>query len=227
MNRGIGTALAAVALIAVGACTGWDATTDEQSYQIDQPITALVVNARAAHVTIETSRDRVTVTETHRYGGVRPSTAHRVDGQTLRLTETGCRDDNHARCEVEYRIRVPSATTADITTAAGKVTVHGLAGNVTVRTQAGAVEGRRLAADQVSVTTEAGAASLEFAQVPSLIQATTDVGAVEVRVPGESTYAISALSPVGAAHVSVLRDDASPHRIEVQTQVGTVHIEPT
>ena len=40
----------------------------------------------------------VTVTEEHRYSRGKPSTAYEVQGQTLRLTESGCQDDN-ARCD--------------------------------------------------------------------------------------------------------------------------------
>ena len=58
--------------------------------------------------------------------------------------------------------------------------VDGLAGDVHVTTQAGAVEGRAFTSDQVTVKTEAGAASLEFAAAPSLIRTTTSAGAVEL-----------------------------------------------
>jgi hypothetical protein len=37
-----------------------------------------------------------------------------------------------------------------------------------------------LAGDSVTVDTEAGAASLEFAEAPSMVKVTTDVGAIRV-----------------------------------------------
>ena len=41
----------------------------------------------------------------------RPTTSHRVDGSTLHLSETGCRD-NSVRCDVEFRVHLPAAATA-------------------------------------------------------------------------------------------------------------------
>ena len=131
-------ALTAVVLLHLAACSGGSTTTDELSYQIDQPLKAGVIGARGASVAILVGHGPVTVTEEHRYSGGKPATAHQVEGQTLRLTESGCGDDN-ARCEVGYTIRMPKAMSADITAEAGAVKLDGVAGDVHVVTQAGAV----------------------------------------------------------------------------------------
>ena len=217
-------AVTAMALLPVAGCSGGSTTTDELSYQIDEPVTALVIDARAASVAITVADGPVTVTEEHRYSKGKPTTAHEVEYETLRLTESGCGDDN-ARCDVGYTIRMPKAMSADITAQAGAVKVDGLAGDVHVTTQAGAVEGRALTSDQVTVKTEAGAASLEFAAAPSLIRTTTSAGAVELRVPGTTAYAVDVQTSVGASSVKVDQDPASTHRIEVHTDVGAVKIE--
>lgn len=223
-------ALAALALVPLAAaCSGRDATatnTQEQSYEVTEPVTALVIDAQAARVIVEAGDGPVTVTEIHRFDGERPTTAHQVDGQTLRLTETGCAGNDNVRCEVEYRVRVPGATSTDITAAAGGVTMTNLAGNVNVTTQAGAVEGSGLSGDEVVVTTKAGATSLEFTEAPSMVSATTDLGAVDLKMPGDQTYAVNVGTSVGASEVTVQRDDASAHKIEVKTQVGAVSIAP-
>jgi hypothetical protein len=214
-------ALAALALVPLAtACSspgGTAANTQEQSYEVTEPITALVIDAQAARVIVEAGAGPVTVTEIHRYDDARPTTAHQVDGQTLTLTETGCGGDDNVRCDVEYRVRVPGATSADITAAAG---------DVSVTTQAGAIEGSGLSGDEVVVTTKAGAATLEFAEAPSMVRATTDLGAIELKMPGDRAYAVDVGTTVGASKVSVQRDDASAHRIEVKTQVGAVSIAP-
>jgi hypothetical protein len=44
----------------------------------------------------------VTVTEEHRYARTKPTTAHQVEGQTLRLIQSGCGDDE-IRCNVDTR----------------------------------------------------------------------------------------------------------------------------
>jgi hypothetical protein len=225
-------ALAALALVPLAACgsgpdPGPATQTRDQSYDIAEPFTALVVDAQAARVTVEAGDGPGTVTETHRYGDQPPTTTHQVDGSTLRLSQTGCGDNGTVRCEVEYKIRVPAATTTEITAAAGGVTLVNLAGDVTVTTQAGAVEGSGLAADQVVIATKAGATSLVFAEAPALVRATTDLGAVELKLPGEQTYAVDVGQTVGGSKVTVPRDDASAHRIEVRTQLGAVSIAPS
>lgn len=218
-------AAAAIALLlSLAACSG-GSTTDKLDYRIDEPVTALAVDVRAAAVDIVTGAGPVTVTEEYRYAGGKPATAHRVDGTTLRLTETGCGDDD-VRCEVRYRIRVPAATTVDVTAQAGAVKLDGIAGTVKVATQAGAVEGRALTSDTVTIRTQMGAAELEFAEAPTLISAVSQVGAVGLRVPRTTAYAVDVRGQVGKASVKVDRDPASTHRIEVQTQVGAVQIEP-
>jgi DUF4097 and DUF4098 domain-containing protein YvlB len=199
------------------------AAADRQSYQITERIDALVVDARAAAVTLEAGDGPVTVDEIYHAGSDRPTTSHRVDGSTLHLSETGCRD-NSVRCDVEFRVHLPAAATADITSQAGAVQVAGLTGNLTVTTQAGAVQGSGLGGDQVRVSTKAGATTLAFTRAPSTVSASTEVGAVEVRVPSGTTYAVDVQSTVGPSDVSVQRDPASPHKIEVRTSVGAVRV---
>jgi len=199
------------------------AAADRQSYQITERIDALVVDARAAAVTLEAGDGPVTVDEIYHAGSDRPTTSHRVDGSTLHLTETGCRD-NSVRCDVEFRVHLPAAATADITSQAGAVQVAGLTGNLTVTTQAGAVQGSGLGGDQVRVSTKAGATTLAFTRAPSTVSASTEVGAVEVRVPSGTSYAVDVQSTVGPSDVSVQRDPASPHKIEVRTSVGAVRV---
>jgi hypothetical protein len=215
-----------ISLATVAACgaSGSSTTTGEQSYQITEPIEALVVDARVAALTIETGDGPVTVKEIYRYGDDKPATSHRVDGSTLRLTDTGCNNDE-VRCDVQFQVHLPAAASARITAEAGAVKVTGLAGNVTVTTQAGAFEGRALTGDEVSVTTQAGAASLEFAQAPMSVRATTQAGGIDVKVPAGTAYAVDAKTSMGAAKVSVQRDEASAHKIQVSAEVGAVNVE--
>jgi DUF4097 and DUF4098 domain-containing protein YvlB len=222
-RTGVAVAIATLALGVGGCSRDGAASTDQQSYEVSEQVTALVVDGQAAAVTIETGDGPVTVTEIYRYADDKPATSHAVEGTTLKLTDTGCRNDE-GRCEVEFRVRVPSATTATVTAQAGAVRVTGLAGDVTVRTEAGAVEGTRLAGDRVTVTTQAGATSLAFTEAPTMVQASTSVGAVEVKVPGGTAYAVDVDTSVAAADVSVQRDPASAHKIQIRTEVGAVQV---
>ena len=69
-------------------------------------------------------------------------------------------------------------------------------------------------------------APLEFAKAPTLVRTTTGVGAVELRVPGSTAYAVDVHTGAGASSVKVDQDPSSTHRIEVRTEVGAVKIEP-
>jgi hypothetical protein len=226
MHRVAVSALAAVALVSMAACSAGPTTADEQSYEINERVNALVVDGQAAVVTVEAGEGPVTVTEVYRYADDRPRTSHRLDGATLRLTDTGCQNDEW-RCEVEFRVRVPSATTATVTAKAGAVKVNGLTGNVTVTTEAGAIEANGLAGDEVTITTQAGAASLEFVEAPTLVKASTQLGAVDVRLPSGTAYAVDVATTVGTSDVSVRRDAASAHRIQLKTEVGAIRVENT
>jgi hypothetical protein len=106
MRPGAATALTAIALLPLTGCSAASTTTAEVSYQIDELPTALMITARAAGVEIVTGDGPVTVTEKHRYSKGKADATHRVDGQTLRLTDAGCGDDE-LRCEIHYAIRIP------------------------------------------------------------------------------------------------------------------------
>jgi hypothetical protein len=80
--------------------------------------------------------------------------------------------------------------------------------------------------DRLIIKTEAGAASLEFAKAPTLVRTTTSLGAVELRVPGSTAYAVDVHTGAGTSSVKVDQDPSSTHRIEVRTEVGAVKIEP-
>jgi hypothetical protein len=228
-RRGSGVVLAMLAVTLAG-CSG-DGNpivhTAEQTYSVSAPVGMVLLDARMASVTVEAGEGPVSVTETLRYTGSKPTVTHRVDGTALQLRETGCGDGVRLRCDVAYRLRVPAATALQVTTKAGAVTVRGLAGQLTVTTDAGAINGQRLATARVTVTTRAGVAKLQFAAAPARVEATTELGAVEVRVPGDRAYAVDVSADVGAADVTVRRDAGSPHQITVRTKVGAVRVAAT
>jgi len=109
--------------------TGGSTTTDQQSYEITEPIDALVVDARAATVIVEGGDGPLTVDETYHFSDDKPATSHRVDGSTLHLTDSGCRNDD-VRCDVEFRVHLPAAARTEITSQAGGVRLTGLTGAV-------------------------------------------------------------------------------------------------
>ena len=119
---------------------------------------------------------------------------------------------------------MPAAMSAEITAEAGAVRVGNLSGDLRISTEAGAVENRGLTSAEVTVNTEAGATSLEFAEAPTLVQTTTSLGAVELRLPDTTAYAVDVQTSAAASTVDVDEDPASKHRISVRTDAGAVKI---
>jgi len=198
--------------------------TTEESYEIPVPIGTVVLDARTAKVTVTAGDGPIAITETRRFSGPEPETDRVVDEQTLRLTETGCGEGVHGQCDVEYRIRLPKQTATQLITRAGDVSVSGVDGPLTVTTDAGRVRADGLTSDTVDVATKAGLVSLAFGEAPSLVQTQTDVGAIDVRVPGGQPYAVDISADLGASSVTVDRDAGAAHRISARTRAGAVKV---
>ncbi len=216
-------ALGVVAAATTVSCSLPGQRTEEQSYEITEAVTSVVIDARAGAVAVVAGNGPLRVTERYEYRDDKPRTSHQVDKATLKLTETGCASDT-IRCSVSFRIQVPEATAVTITTNAGAVELHDLAGDIRVQTDAGAVEGKNLTGNNVSVETDAGATSLHFREPPAAVDATTDLGAISVEVPRGTVYAVDVTTSVGGADVTVDRDPSSPHKITLQTNVGGIKV---
>ena len=60
-------------------------------------------------------------------------------------------------------------------------------------------------------TAEAGTASVEFAESPTRVRTTTNIGPVEVRVSGTTAYALDIHTSAGGSTVNVDQNPASTH----------------
>jgi DUF4097 and DUF4098 domain-containing protein YvlB len=216
--------MSVLALAALASCTSANDKTEEQSYEVTEQVKSLIVDAQAAAVTVQVSRGPVTVTETYHFSRNRPRTSHQISGTDLRLTDSGCASDE-SRCAVEFEVRVPASTAVSVTTRAGAVELTDLDGDVTINTDAGAIEGTGLGSDKVSVTTEAGATSLQFTEPPTAVTASTELGAISVKVPGGTAYAVEASTGAGRSDIRVEQDPASPHKISLKTNLGAIRVE--
>lgn len=211
-------------LLVLAGCTNVNTKTDEQSYDVAEQVKSLIIDARAAAVTVQAGDGVIKVTETYHYSNDRPRTSHEVNGTALRLTESGCATDE-VRCNVEFTVRVPAPTAVNITAKAGAVTLADLTSDVTVVTDAGAVEGKNLAGDSVTVTTDAGATSLQFSEPPASVKASTEVGAISLKLPGGTAYAVDVSTKAGGSDIQVQQDSKSPYKISLRTNVGGIRVE--
>jgi hypothetical protein len=212
------------------------------SYTIRSRMTSLVVTNQAGDVNITGgSSDAISVTEHISFHGTAPATTHRTAGGALSL-DSNC--PVAETCTVRYSITAPRATTVRVTDGAGAVTLGSLGGHVTVHvnagrislnslagpvdatTSAGSITGQHLLAASASLHVSAGGINVTFTAPTSSITATTDVGAITLRVPGTVQYNVTASATVGNVHVAVSRSSAAAHRITASTKTGSITIEP-
>jgi hypothetical protein len=221
----IALSAAAVTLIGAGwAVTGCSvaANTDVRSYQVTGDISALSVRNPVGAIEVTAGPGPVQITETIRYTNGKPDTGHATDGGTLRLTN-GCPGHRHL-CQVDYRVRMPAATSLDVDGSVGLVKLTRLGGDVSVTTMAGDVEASGLTSAHTTVRGNAGHISLRYASAPVLVDVTNDAGAIEVHVPKESSYLVDAHTDAGKTTVSVPQDPASSRRISAHNDAGAIII---
>jgi hypothetical protein len=65
-----------------------------------------------------------------------------------------------------------------------------------------------------------------FSAAPATVTATSDIGSVTLRVPGNVPYNVTTDVGVGSTKVGVSRSPTSQHAITASTRTGSVTIEP-
>ncbi len=245
-RRVCGSLLAAVSVLAGYPGTTTTTTTASHhvttSYSVRGDVRALVVTAHVGDVRITGGTVlAVSVTQHVVFRGAAPTVRHRLAAGTLRL-------DSHCPagdiCTVSYVITVPRAITVRVTDDVGAVRLSALAGPVTVAvdagqidlsslsgplqatTRAGSIIGRNMSSPRVALRVSTGEIDVSFAAAATAISATTDVGAVILRVPDNVPYHVVTSAGVGHIGVSVTQDTAAPRTITTQTTIGAITIEP-
>lgn len=213
------------------------------SYTVASRVTTLVVTDQAGDIHITGgSSSSISVTEHISFRGTAPATTHRTADGTLSL-DSNC--PAAETCSVRYGITAPRATIVRITDHAGDVTADSLNGPVTVHvsagrislssvagpvdaaTSAGSISGQLLSSDHASLHVSAGAIDVSFSAPAAAITATTDVGAITLRVPGNVQYDVTANATVGNVHVTVPRSLSAARRITANTKTGSITIKPS
>ena len=115
--------------------------------------------------------------------------------------------------------------TADLLTGGGNVTASDLGGLLTFTTSGGDVTGNGLFSRYVTMSTGGGNVSLVFTQVPDNITISSSGGDITIVLPqGSASYAIQSHADGGDYHASVPTNDASGHKIKLDTGGGNISI---
>jgi hypothetical protein len=236
-------------LVAVSAFAGYHAkptTTREHytsSYTVHGHVDILVVTAHVGDVRVTGGTTAtVSVTQHVVFQGRAPTIMHRLAAGTLSLT-SHCAAGEF--CSVSYDIAVPRATAVRITDGvgavrlssligqvgatvdAGQIDLDSLSGPVEAVTQAGSIVGQHMSTQRADLRVSTGEIDVSFAAPPAAISATTDLGAVIVRVPNTVAYDVATSAGVGHIGVSVTQNTAAPRTITARTDIGAITIGPS
>src|ERR1700750_1800872 len=159
-------------------------------YQISAPVSTVVIVSHVGTVTVDGgSGPAVSVTQHVYYSKTPPATTRTVSGATLTVTY-------HCPAQLVFGVgstlAVPRSVAVRVTAGAGAVRLTGLAGSVTAKADAGLINATGLTSASVSLTTRVGAISASFTAAPTAVQASANVGAITVHVPGTTSYKIAA-----------------------------------
>lgn len=212
----VGT-LAAAALC---ACSGPQQHQDV-SYAVTAPVNVLIVKGLTGDIDVQGGATRVGVVEHLSYSGTAPRTSHQVDNGALTLSYSGGSDAG-----VSYTVNVPSGIRVEVTDNTGKITLSGLAGDVSATDGSGDVEASGLSAATVRLTTGTGNVHAVFRSAPSRVDAGATTGDVSVGLPSGSSYAVTAQAGTGSTQVKVDQAAGSSHAIAAHTSTGQVSVLP-
>ena len=212
------------------------------SYSLSGQLHTLVVNAHAGSVHITGSGSgKVSVTEHISFRGTAPGTTHRTASGAVTL-DSSC--PALETCTVGYDITVPKAITVRVSSNVGEIRLQSLSGQVTAHTNAGNIDlgsvsgpveatghagsilGQDVSSPRATLRSSAGTIDVAFSAAPATVTATSDIGSVTLRVPGNVPYNVTTDVGVGSTDVGVSRSPASPHAITASTRTGSVTIEP-
>ncbi len=195
------------------------------TYQVSTTVSTVVVVGHTGNVTVTGgSGPGVSVTEQADYSRMPPTTTRTISANTLTVTYS-C--PTQVVCGVAYTLEVPHGAAVQVSTAAGTVRLSGLAGSVTAKADVGLISATGLTCASASLSTNVGAISASFAAAPATVQASANVGAITLHVPGTASYKVTADAHVGKATVSTAQDPSSAHAITATTDVGAILIAPS
>jgi hypothetical protein len=195
------------------------------TYQVSTPVSTVVVVGHTGNVTVTGgSGPSISVTQQADYSSMPPTTTRTISGNTLTVTYS-C--PTQVVCGVAYTLDVPRGAAVQVSTGAGTVRLSGLAGSVTARADVGLISATGLTGASASLSTNVGAISASFAAAPATVQASANVGAITLHVPGTASYKVTADAHVGKATVSTAQDPSSAHAITATTDVGAILIAPS
>jgi hypothetical protein len=190
----------------------------------------------AADVDVITVRARIS-------DGLR-GTGHREEVVSGRLElEATCHNYLGMFCSVDYDVQVPvgfdvvarmdngriqvvgTEGSVDATSSNGSIALVDVRGDISVSSDNGAIDGDGLVSAIVSARSSNGSIDLGFVEAPTIVEADSDNGSVEVRLPEvDGGYRVEQDTDNGSVDLGVATDPASVRHITVTSDNGDVRV---
>ena len=106
----------------------------------------------------------------------------------------------------------------------GDVTLSQISGTVAAHSGQGTVSATGLAVSRATLTSQESDVSGSFVTPPGLVVATTQLGSVTVRLPGGTSYDVTARASLGGASVTAPQSARSRHVVRASSQLGSVAV---
>jgi hypothetical protein len=244
MITGIAAATALASGCGVGGPPGPEPNTTTRTVGFGESFSTLKVATPGGAVQVTAGgTGGVQVTETLHYGENKPTVEQSTTGSTLSLSVPYCGKAQN-RCSVDFRITVPAAISANLTSGGGDITVFGLSGRVeagaaggsltarnlsgtlTANTGGGAIDAADLTSTDVSVNTAGGPTSLTFTKAPTRINALTGGGNLTLQLPAVM-YALHLGTGGGTEAIGIPNDPSSSRTVTASTAGGNLTIKQT
>jgi hypothetical protein len=196
------------------------------TYAVSAPVSTLVVSSGVGAVTITGSqRSTVSVTEQVQFSARPPAMTRTLAGKTLTL---GYRCPDESMCSASYDIQVPRGVAVRVSSGVGEIRLSALAGTVTAKSGTGLISAADLTSRTASFTTNLGEINAVFVTAPTTVHATTNLGAINLRVPGTVSYDVNAPpGELGSAIITIPQSSSSRHVIDAVCNMGSLLIGPS
>jgi len=196
------------------------------TYAVSAPVSTLVVSSGVGAVTITGSqRSTVSVTEQIQFSARPPAMTRTLAGKTLTL---GYRCPDESMCSASYDIQVPRGVAVRVSSGVGEIRLSSLAGTVTAKSGTGLISAAGLTSRTASFTTNLGEINAVFATPPTTVHVTTNLGAINLRVPGTVSYHVNAPpGELGSAIITIPQSSSSRHVIDAVCNMGSLLIGPS
>jgi DUF4097 and DUF4098 domain-containing protein YvlB len=120
---------------------------------------------------------------------------------------------------------VPRGLAVRVSSGTGEIQLSSLAGTVTAQSGTGLIVASGLTSPTASFATNLGEIDAAFATAPDTVHATTNLGAINLRVPGTVSYDVS--GDAGSAIITVPQSSESRHVIDATCNLGSLVIGPS